>query len=166
MDFLKVAEVVLFVVLTILTIKIHPEIHQPMLIEDADLIIRLVVDQLTQSVFHVCVPIDVGFNSIDNTVVGDTAFNYVIPTPWTFALSAINNKVEPFLVVCIKPFNFAVRWKCKLVDVDDGLRGFTDCHSSFCPLRCLFVQWRKVKAGTEVQVFSADTDQRAFDNVG
>ena len=36
MDFLKVAVVVLFVVLTILTIKIHPEIHQPMLIEDAD----------------------------------------------------------------------------------------------------------------------------------
>lgn len=36
MDFLKVAVVVLFVVLTILTIKIHPGIHQPMLIEDAD----------------------------------------------------------------------------------------------------------------------------------
>lgn len=36
MDFLKVAVIVLFVVLTILTIKIHPEIHQPMLIEDAD----------------------------------------------------------------------------------------------------------------------------------
>lgn len=36
MDFLKVAVIILFVVLTILTIKIHPEIHQPMLIEDAD----------------------------------------------------------------------------------------------------------------------------------
>lgn len=36
MDFLKVSVIVLFVILTILTVKIHPEIHQPMLIEDAD----------------------------------------------------------------------------------------------------------------------------------
>lgn len=36
MDFLKIAVIVLFVVLTILTVKIHPEIHQPMLIEDAN----------------------------------------------------------------------------------------------------------------------------------
>lgn len=36
MDFLKVSVIVLFVILTVLTVKIHPEIHQPMLIEDAD----------------------------------------------------------------------------------------------------------------------------------
>lgn len=47
MDFLKVSVVVLFVVLTILTIKIHPEIHQPMLIEDADFKLVRISDTLT-----------------------------------------------------------------------------------------------------------------------
>lgn len=47
MDFLKVSVVVLFVILTILTIKIHPEIHQPMLIEDADFKLVRISDTLT-----------------------------------------------------------------------------------------------------------------------
>lgn len=48
MDFLKVAIVVLFVVLTILTVKIHPEIHQPMLIEDADFKLVRISDTITK----------------------------------------------------------------------------------------------------------------------
>ncbi len=34
MDFLKVITIILFIILTILTIKIHPDMHQPMIIED------------------------------------------------------------------------------------------------------------------------------------
>lgn len=49
MDFLKVAVVVLFVVLTILTIKIHPEIHQPMLIEDADFQLVRISDNIERT---------------------------------------------------------------------------------------------------------------------
>ena len=47
MDFLKVSVVVLFVVLTIITIRIHPEIHQPMVIEDADFKLVRVSDTIT-----------------------------------------------------------------------------------------------------------------------
>jgi len=46
MDFLKVSVIVLFVLLTIFTIKIHPEIHQPMLIEDADFKLVRISDTL------------------------------------------------------------------------------------------------------------------------
>lgn len=47
MDFLKVSVVVLFVILTIITIRIHPEIHQPMVIEDADFKLVRVSDTIT-----------------------------------------------------------------------------------------------------------------------
>ena len=47
MDFLKVVIIIAFVVLTVLTIKIHPEMHQPMLLEDADFVLRRVSDTIT-----------------------------------------------------------------------------------------------------------------------
>lgn len=47
MDFLKVAVVILYIVLTILTIKIHPGIHQPMVLEDADFKLTRISDNLT-----------------------------------------------------------------------------------------------------------------------
>lgn len=47
MDFLKVSVIILFVILTILTIKIHPEIHQPMLIEDANFKLVRISDTIT-----------------------------------------------------------------------------------------------------------------------
>ena len=47
MDFLKVSVVVLFIVLTIITIRIHPEIHQPMVIENADFKLVRVSDTIT-----------------------------------------------------------------------------------------------------------------------
>lgn len=46
MDFLKVAVVILYIVLTILTIKIHPGIHQPMVLEDADFKLTRISDTL------------------------------------------------------------------------------------------------------------------------
>lgn len=47
MDFLKVVIIIAFVVLTVLTIKIHPEMHQPMLLEDADFVLTRVSDTIT-----------------------------------------------------------------------------------------------------------------------
>ncbi len=47
MDFLKIAVIIAFVVLTILTIQIHPEMHQPMLLEDADFVLTRISDNIT-----------------------------------------------------------------------------------------------------------------------
>ena len=47
MDFLKVVIIIAFVVLTVLTIKINPEMHQPMLLEDADFVLTRVSDTIT-----------------------------------------------------------------------------------------------------------------------
>lgn len=46
MDLLKVAVVILFIILTVFTIKIHPEMHQPMIIEDADFKLTRISDTL------------------------------------------------------------------------------------------------------------------------
>ena len=53
MDFLKVSVVVLFVILTIITIRIHPEIHQPMVVEDADFKLVRVSDTITSQTIPV-----------------------------------------------------------------------------------------------------------------
>lgn len=53
MDFLKVSVVVLFIVLTIITIRIHPEIHQPMVIENADFKLVRVSDTITSQTIPV-----------------------------------------------------------------------------------------------------------------
>ena len=47
MDFLKVAVLIAFFVLTLITIKIHPEMHQPMLLEDADFVLTRISDTIT-----------------------------------------------------------------------------------------------------------------------
>lgn len=47
MDFLKVTVIVLFVLLTIITVHIHPDMHQPMILEDADFKVTRISDNLT-----------------------------------------------------------------------------------------------------------------------
>ena len=47
MDFLKVTVIVLFVILTIITVHIHPDMHQPMILEDADFKVTRISDNLT-----------------------------------------------------------------------------------------------------------------------
>ncbi len=46
MDFLKVVTIILFIIVTICTIKLHPEMHQPMIIEDADFQLTRISDTL------------------------------------------------------------------------------------------------------------------------
>ncbi len=47
MDFLKVITIILFILLTIFTIKIHPDIHQPMIIEDENFKLTRISDTIT-----------------------------------------------------------------------------------------------------------------------
>lgn len=47
MNFLKIAVVILFLLSTVITVKIRPEIHQPMLIEDADFKLTRISDTIT-----------------------------------------------------------------------------------------------------------------------
>lgn len=47
MDFLKVTVIVLFVLLTIITVHIHPDMHQPMILEDANFKVTRISDNLT-----------------------------------------------------------------------------------------------------------------------
>lgn len=47
MNFLRSLVLVLFVLLTVVTVKIHPPIHQPMLIEDQDFVLTRISDTIT-----------------------------------------------------------------------------------------------------------------------
>lgn len=47
MNFLKFFVIIAFVVLTIITLKLHPDMHQPMIIEDADFKLTRISDTLT-----------------------------------------------------------------------------------------------------------------------
>ena len=47
MNFLKGFILVLFVLLTVVTVKIHPSVHQPMLIEDQDFVLTRISDNIT-----------------------------------------------------------------------------------------------------------------------
>ena len=47
MDILKVLVIISFVIVTICTIKLHPDMHHPMIIEDADFKLTRISDTLT-----------------------------------------------------------------------------------------------------------------------
>lgn len=47
MDFLKVITIILFIFLTIFTIRIHPEMHQPMIIEDENFQLTRISDTIS-----------------------------------------------------------------------------------------------------------------------
>lgn len=46
MDLFKILTIILFILVTIVTIKLHPEMHQPMIIEDADFKLTRISDTL------------------------------------------------------------------------------------------------------------------------
>lgn len=47
MDFLKVITIILFIILTIFTIKIHPDMHQPVIIEDENFKLTRISDTIS-----------------------------------------------------------------------------------------------------------------------
>lgn len=73
-----------------------------LLVQYANLVVRLVVNQLTKSMFHISITIYIGFHGIDDTIVCHTAFYNVKTIPWLLPCPAVNNEVKPFLVVSIK----------------------------------------------------------------
>lgn len=56
MDFLKVLVVISFIIVTIFTIKFHPEMHHPMIIEDADFKLTRISDTLSSKNIPVTQP--------------------------------------------------------------------------------------------------------------
>lgn len=47
MDILKVFVIIAFIIATVCTIKFHPEMHHPMIIEDADFKLTRISDTLS-----------------------------------------------------------------------------------------------------------------------
>lgn len=48
MDFLKVFVIISFIIVTILTLKFHPEMHHPLIIEDEHFKLTRISDKFTQ----------------------------------------------------------------------------------------------------------------------
>ena len=46
MDILKVFVIIAFIVVTVCTLKLHPDMHQPMIIEDADFKLTRISDTI------------------------------------------------------------------------------------------------------------------------
>ena len=57
MDFLKVITIILFILLTIFTIKIHPDMHQPVIIEDEHFKLTRISDTITTKNLPVTQPV-------------------------------------------------------------------------------------------------------------
>jgi len=65
MDFLKIAFIIAFVILTIITVKFPPQMHQPMIMEDQDFVLTRVSETITTDNIPVASPT----NSVQNTIV-------------------------------------------------------------------------------------------------
>ena len=113
---------------------------------------------------YISIAINIGFNSINYTVVSYTTLNDVIAIPRLFPFPAVNNEVKPFLIVSIKSFYLAVLWQNELIGVHYCLLGSSDSLDTDSPFGCLFKQWREIEAWTEIQVFSANAYQRLLNN--
>ncbi len=113
---------------------------------------------------NVCITIDIGFNSINDTIVCYTTFNDVITTPRPLSFSAVNNEVKPFLIVSIKAFSLAVLWQGELECIHYCLFCSSDGLDTSCPFGCLFKQMCEIEAWTEIQVLSADAYQRMLNS--
>lgn len=57
---------------------------------------------------YICISVDVRFNGINDSIIGHATFDDVIAVPRPFARPAVDNEVEPFLVVSIKALDAAV----------------------------------------------------------
>ena len=68
------------------------------------------INQLSECMLYICIAIDIGFNSINDTIICNATLNNVITIPRLFSFSAINNEVKPFLIVCVESFCLAVLW--------------------------------------------------------
>lgn len=91
------------------------------LVQDAYLEVRFVVNQLAQSRFHGSITIDKRFDSVNHTVVGDATLHDVVASPRLFALTAFDNKLKLFAVVSIEFQDIAIYRLVVFISVYDGM---------------------------------------------
>lgn len=117
------------------------------------------INQLAKCTIYISITIDIGFNSINNSVIGNSTLNDVIAIPRLFALSAVNDKVKPLLVVSLKAFQPTILRNGKLINIDNSLTGFSYGSYTRCPFGSLFGNRRKIKSRTKIKVSSTDINQ-------
>ena len=117
------------------------------------------INQLAKCAIYISIAIDIGFNGINNSVVGNSTLNDIIAIPRLFALSAVNDKVEPLLVVSLKAFQPTILRNGKLINIDNSLTGFSYGSYTRCPFGNLFGNRRKIKSRTKIKVSSPDINQ-------
>ena len=66
------------------------------------------IHQLTQCMFNICIAIYISFDSINDSIISDTALDYIITDPGLFSGSTINYEVKPFFVIGIKSSYFTI----------------------------------------------------------
>lgn len=135
-----------------------------LLVQYADLIVGLMINQLAQGMLHVSITIDIGFYRIDDTIVSNSSFNNIITFPRLIARPAFHYKVQPFLVVSLKTLNVIAFGKSKLISVHYRLFCTPDGFETNRPFGGLLEERRKIETRTEVQVFPADANQRTFND--
>ena len=122
------------------------------------------VNQLAQRALHIGITVYVSLHSINYAIVCNTALNIVKTFPWLFANPTVNYEVEPLLVVSVKTLCFAVLWLREFISVYYCLFCSSNSLNADSPLGSLLKQRRKIKAWTEIQVFSTYVYQRLLND--
>lgn len=95
MDFLKVAFIILFVVVTVFTVKFPPSMHQPMILEDQDFVLTRVSDTITTE----NVPVTSSVNPVQTTQIVQEP----IKTETIKKVITEYNKQQPVVVETTQP---------------------------------------------------------------
>ena len=134
------------------------------MVQNADLMIGLVINQLSQRSLDIGITVYISLNSINDSVVSYSTLNDIKTLPRLFASPTINDKVEPLLVVSFKALYVIAFRQRELISVYYSLFCSSYGLDTHSPFGSLLKQRRKIKAGTEIQVFSADAYQRLLNN--
>ena len=134
------------------------------MVQNADLMIGLVINQLSQRSLDISITVYISLNSINDSVVSYSTLNDIKTLPRLFASPTINDEVEPLLVVSFKALYVIAFRQRKLISVYYSLFCSSNGLDTHSPFGSLFKQRRKIKTGTEIQVFSADAYQRLLNN--
>lgn len=117
------------------------------------------INQLAKCAIYISIAIDIGFNGINNSVIGNSTLNDVIAIPRLFTLSAVNDKVKPLLVISLKAFQPTILRNGKLININNSQTGFSYGSYTRCPFGSLFGNRRKIKSRTKIKVSSPDINQ-------
>ncbi len=139
------------------------------LVEDTELVIGLFVDKLSESLLYGNESADVVLYGVDDSVIGHSAFDYVECFPRALPGATVNNKVEPLAVVGFHAQECVSILEClfevEQIFVDIRRFGSADKLHASCPAFCLYLDLGKIKAFSEIEVFSAGINQRVADRL-